>query len=251
MERSTSSIGLGRFYYVAGTSFVFVPRIVMQSGYYMKHPEKYNAEKRFKLAKVIMNHMKRRGRVKTMYFGRENLPEEGGYVLYSNHQGKYDAIGILTDQKTPCGVLMEKKQGGRVVAKQVVELTGGFLLDLENPREQLKTFKELEKKLADGGRCLIFPEGKWGDNKNTLLPFNAGCFRSSMDSKTPIVPVAIIDSWKGLNGNSLKKVVTEVHYLEPVLYEEYRDMNRKEVCELVKGRIQAKLDEVLGKREQK
>ena len=70
-----------------------------------------------------------------------------------------------------------------------------------------------------------------------------------MDSKTPIVPVTIIDSWKGLNGNSLKKVTTQVHYLEPIMYEEYKDMNRKEVCDLVKSRIQAKLDEVLSKRE--
>jgi hypothetical protein len=33
------------------------------------------------------------------------------------------------------------------------------------------------------------------------------------------------------------------------MYEEYKDMNRKEVCDLVKSRIQAKLDEVLSKRE--
>ena len=249
MERSRSSIGLGRFYYVAATSFIYVPCMVLRYKHYMKHPEKYDRVKKFKFVKEILRHLQRRGRVRTEYFGRENLPKDGGYVLYSNHQGKYDAIGILIDQKEPCGVMMEKKQGNRIAAKQVVNLSGGLHLDLDNPREQLKTFKELTEKLEAGDRILIFPEGKWGDNKNTLLPFNAGCFRSSMDSKTPIVPVTIIDSWKGLNGNSLKKVTTQVHYLEPIMYEEYKDMNRKEVCDLVKSRIQAKIGEVLSKRE--
>lgn len=167
-ERSTSSMGLFRFYYVAGTSPLFVSTMIFREEYYHKHPEKYSKEQRFKFAKKIMLHMKNRGRVKTDYYGRENLPKEGGYILYSNHQGKYDAIGILTDQKEPCSVLMERKQGGRVVAKQVLRLTGSETLDLDNPKSQIATLKKVAEQVAEGRRYLIFPEGKWGDNKNTL-----------------------------------------------------------------------------------
>ena len=250
-ERSTSSMGLFRFYYVAGTSPLFVSTMIFREEYYHKHPEKYSKEQRFKFAKKIMLHMKNRGRVKTDYYGRENLPKEGGYILYSNHQGKYDAIGILTDQKEPCSVLMGRKQGGRVVAKQVLRLTGSETLDLDNPKSQIATLKKVAEQVAEGRRYLIFPEGKWGDNKNTLQKFNAGCFRCSFDSKTPVVPVAIVDSYKGLNGNSLRKVTTQVHYLKPIPYEEYKDLRKNELCDLVKERIQNKLDEVLKKRLEK
>ena len=142
-ERSTSSMGLFRFYYVAGSSPLFVSTMIFREKYYHKHPEKYSKEQRFKFAKKIMLHMKNRGRVKTDYYGRENLPKDGGYILYSNHQGKYDAIGILIDQKEPCSVLMERKQGGRVVAKQVLRLTGSETLDLDNPKSQIATLKKV------------------------------------------------------------------------------------------------------------
>ena len=145
-ERSTSSMGLFRFYYVAGTSPLFVSTMIFREEYYHKHPEKYSKEQRFKFAKKIMLHMKNRGRVKTDYYGRENLPKEGGYILYSNHQGKYDAIGILTDQKEPCSVLMERKQGGRVVAKQVLRLTGSETLDLTILRARLPHSKKWQNR---------------------------------------------------------------------------------------------------------
>ena len=59
-ERSTSSMGLFRFYYVAGTSPLFVSTMIFREEYYHKHPEKYSKEQRFKFAKKIMLHMKNR-----------------------------------------------------------------------------------------------------------------------------------------------------------------------------------------------
>ena len=34
-------------------------------------------------------------------FGIENLPKEGGYMMYPNHQGKYDVYGIFCVHKKP------------------------------------------------------------------------------------------------------------------------------------------------------
>ena len=249
-ERSRNDMGLWRFYYVAATSPLFVTRMIFTEKRMMKHPEKYDSVRKFAFAKRIMKHMRDRGHVRTDYFGKENLPKEGGYILYSNHQGKYDAIGIMLGLDEPTGILMEKKQSERIVAKQVINLTGGYRLDLENPKAQLKTLAELAKDVEEGRRFLIFPEGKWGDNKNNLQKFNAGCFRSSFDSKSPVVPVAIIDSYKGLNGNSLKWVTTQVHFLKPIQYDEYKDMKKNELCDLVKERIQEKINEVLNTRKE-
>lgn len=49
----------------------------------------------------------------------------------------------------------------------------------------------------------------------------------------------------------LRKVTTQVHYLKPIPYEEYKDLRKNELCDLVKERIQNKLDEVLKKRLEK
>lgn len=242
-------MGIFRFYYTALSSPFFVVHMLLKYHKIEKHPEKYSEEDKYRFAQEIMTHMKKRSRTDTIVTGKENLPKDGGYIMYSNHQGKYDAIGILLAHDTPGGVLMEKKQSERIVAKQVINLVGGIRLDFDDPRQQIKALSQLAEEVRDGRRFLIFPEGKWGDNKNTLQEFHSGCFRCSLQSKTPIIPVAIIDSYKGLNTNSLKRCTTYVHFLEPIYFEEYGSMKKNEISEMVKARIQKKIDEELAKRE--
>lgn len=242
-------MGMLRFYYVAGSSPYFVVHMLLKYRKYMNHPEKYNREDKYRLAQHIMDHMRRRGRTKTEVFGLDNLPEDTGYIIYPNHQGKYDALGIMLYHDEPMGVLMEKKQSEKIVAKQVIDLVEGKRLDFDDPRQQLRVLNEIGHEVAAGRKYLIFPEGKWGDNKNKLQKFNSGCFRCSIASKTPIVPCVLVDSYKALNGNSLKKCTTQIHYLTPIPYEEYKDLKKTEISELVKSRIQTKLDEILEERD--
>lgn len=237
-----------RFYYVAITSPFFVLHMLSSYRKYMNHPEKYGELERYRLAQKIMDHMRRRGRATTEVYGLSNLPKEGGYIMYSNHQGKYDALGILLNHDKPAAVLMEKNQSEKIMAKQVIDLIGGKRLDFDDPRQQIHILKELSEEVAAGRRYLIFPEGGYEDNKNTLQKFNAGCFRCSLESKTPIVPIVLIDSYKALNGNSLKRCTTYIHILEPIPYEDYKDMKKTEISEMVKAKIQAKLDVELAKR---
>ena len=210
-------MGMLRFYYVAGSSPYFVVHMLLKYHKYMNHPEKYNREDKYRLAQHIMDHMRRRGRTKTEVFGLDNLPKDTGYIIYPNHQGKYDALGIM--------------------------------LYHDEPRQQLRVLNEIGQEVAAGRKYLIFPEGKWSDNKNKLQKFNSGCFRCSIASKTPIVPCVLVDSYKALNGNSLKKCTTQIHYLTPIPYEEYKDLKKTEISELVKSRIQTKLDEILEERD--
>ncbi len=242
-------MGMLRFYYVAGSSPYFVVHMLLKYRKYMNHPEKYNREDKYRLAQHIMDHMRRRGRTKTEVFGLDNLPNDTGYIIYPNHQGKYDALGIMLYHDEPMGVLMEKKQSEKIVAKQVIDLVEGKRLDFDDPRQQLRVLNEIGHEVAAGRKYLIFPEGKWGDNKNKLQKFNSGCFRCSIASKTPIVPCVLVDSYKALNGNSLKKCTTQIHYLTPIPYEEYKDLKKTEISELVKSRIQTKLDEILEERD--
>ncbi len=242
-------MGMLRFYYVAGSSPYFVVHMLFKYRKYMNHPEKYNREDKYRLAQHIMDHMRRRGRTKTEVFGLDNLPNDTGYIIYPNHQGKYDALGIMLYHDEPMGVLMEKKQSEKIVAKQVIDLVEGKRLDFDDPRQQLRVLNEIGHEVAAGRKYLIFPEGKWSDNKNKLQKFNSGCFRCSIASKTPIVPCVLVDSYKALNGNSLKKCTTQIHYLTPIPYEEYKDLKKTEISELVKSRIQTKLDEILEERD--
>lgn len=58
-----------------------------------------------------------------------------------------------------------------------------------------------------------------------------------MKAKAPIVPVALIDSYKVFNSYTLGRVTTQVHYLKPLFYEEYRNLKTIEIAKIVQARI--------------
>ena len=60
---------------------------------------------------------------------------------------------------------------------------------------------------------------------------------ATIKSKSPIIPVALIDSYKPFELNSLRSVTTQVHFLPPIYYEEYKDMSTKEVAVLTRKKI--------------
>ena len=222
--------------------------MLAKTNIYMKHPEKYDRDKRYRLSQWICNTLRRLSLTKTQVFGVENLPKDTGYILCPNHQGKYDALGIVISHEEPISILMEEKQSRKLVANQVIDLTDGKRLPFDDPKKQIQILKEIGEEVKNGRKYLIFPEGGYEYNRNTLQKFNAGCFRCSFDSKTPIVPVVLLDSWKAMNSNSLMPCVTQIHYLKPIEYDEYKDLNKTKLSDLVKERIQEKLDELLKER---
>ena len=56
----------------------------------------------------------------------------------------------------------------------------------------------------------------------------------------------VVDSYKALNGNSLKKCTTQIHYLTPIPYEEYKDMKTPEIAAEVKRRIEQEISRITG-----
>ena len=109
-------------------------------------------------------------------------------------------------------------------------------------KKQLKAILEIAEEVKRGRRYIIFPEGGYDNNRNELQEFMAGSFKCAVKAKAPVVPVAIIDSYKPFGINSLRRVKTQVHFLEPIYYEEYEGMRTIEIANLVKSRIQAAID---------
>ena len=85
---------------------------------------------------------------------------------------------------------------------------------------------------------MIFAEGTRSKNGNKVGDFKGGSFKSATKAKCPIIPVALIDSFKPFDTKSIDPVTVQVHFLEPILYEEYKDMKTTEIASVVKERIQ-------------
>lgn len=210
--------------------------------------EACNEEECYAYAKHIVSIMQRTGHTRTEGFGMENLPKEGGYMLYPNHQGKYDAYGIVSVHDLPCSVVMDQAKSHGPFIREILDLIRGKRMDINDTRQALTIISEMTREVLEGRRFILFPEGGYSKNqKNTIGEFKQGCFKISIKSKTPIVPVVIWDSYKVYNSWQFRPVKTQVHFLKAIPYEEFQGMKTQEIAELVKARIQEKLDELAKK----
>lgn len=232
-----------RFYLLITLNIFLCYKFYKQLKKIIKNMDSYSRQERYDVCYGMLQTLNRKGKVIVHTYGKENLPNKNGYVMYSNHQGRYDAIGILSTHEKVCSVVMKKEKAKKILMKEFVQVLGAKLLDQKNLREGIKLFKEVEQEINEGMNYLIFPEGYYSNNKNTLQEFHTGCMKFVFKSKCPIIPVTVYDTYKVFGVNSIKKVECEVHYLEPIYYEEYKDLTKIELAELIKGKIQEKLDE--------
>ncbi len=226
-----------RFFYVILSN---VHRIWMipTMGHYAKYAEKYTEEFRYEYDKHVIRLMNRRGRIHTKAYGVENLPKEGGYVMFANHQGKYDALGIMLTHKKPCSIVMDDARSHMPLVKQFIDLVQGKRLKLNDLRQAAGIIREVTNEVKQGRKFIIFPSGGYKHrNGNVVDPFKAGSFKSAIQARAPIVPVALIDSWKVFDLWSLRRVETKVIYMKPLYYEDYRGLSSKEICNMVYRRI--------------
>lgn len=230
-----------RFYYVIIISIPLIIYYILRAEYYCKHEERYDERARYDLALRIIGSVQKRGRIRTVSMGMETLPEDGGYIMYANHQGKYDALGIMAAHEKPCSVVMDAERSRVLLANQVMNLLKGIRLERNDMRQQVEQLKLLIDGAKNGKKYIYFPEGKYEHNGNTLQEFRPGAFNCAKTARVPIVPVAIYDSHIPFDFNSLRKVTTQVFFLPPIYYEEYAGMTTKEISEFVKQKIEEKL----------
>ena len=217
---------------------------VAKARLWMRHPERHTEEERYALANEMVTKMNRSAGYNTIAYGQENLPKEGGYMLYPNHQGKYDVLGIFNTHEKPLSFVMDEKRSHIILVNEFLELVDGKRLILNDPRSTITIFKEMAEELKKGKKYILFPEGGYKENnQNIVEAFKPGSFKLAQMSKCPIVPVALVDSYKVYNSDHCGPVTTYVYYLEPIFYEDYKNMKTKDIASMVQSRITAKIKE--------
>ena len=86
--------------------------------------------------------------------------------MFPNHQGKYDALGIVYTHKKPCTIVIDDAKSHMILTSQFIDMIHGKRLIKDDVRQSDKLMQEISKEVAAGKRYIIFPEGGYTDNKN-------------------------------------------------------------------------------------
>lgn len=218
-------------------NILMVPYMWIKLNIYAMHPERYTEEQKFEILRYIDHRANVTGNINLVSTGTEKIPREGGFVMTPNHQGLYDVLAILETCPRTFSAVAKKELQNIQFLKQVFALMDAKMLDRNDTKQGLKVIIEVTKEVKAGKPFLIFPEGTRSKNGNVPGEFKAGSFKAATRAKAPIVPVAMIDSFVPFDESSTRQVTVQVHYLDPIYYEEYKDMSTTEIANLVKNRI--------------
>jgi 1-acyl-sn-glycerol-3-phosphate acyltransferase len=127
--------------------------------------------------------------------GHEHLPREGPAIIASNHGGllPFDAAMLILD------VLLHTDPPR--LARSIVDRWAGELPWVSTfyarVGQVVGTRENFADLLADGQLVLVFPEGTAGIRKtiaqrNRLQKFHVGFVEQALQSRTPIVPAAVV-----------------------------------------------------------
>ena len=210
---------------------------------YAKNTEQYPEKEKWDHIRRMLTFAVKAGNIDLQVHGVENIPTEPGFMLYGNHQGLFDVLAIATTCEQPLAIVYKHELKNVPILKEILTCTKSFAMDREDVRQSLTVIQNVIKEVQSGRNYVLFPEGTRSKKGNEMGEFHGGSFRCAVKAKCPVVPMAFIDCFKVLDEKGSKPITAQLHYLTPILYEEYKDMKPAELAELVKSRIQACIDE--------
>ena len=214
-----------------------VPGLWSKLCHYAKNTDKYPEAEKYAHIQKIMQCAVRGGNLDLKVTGQEKLPKEPGYLLVGNHQGLFDVVALVATHDAPLAGVYKIELEGKPFIQQIADCTKSFAMDRDDVRQSLTVIQNVTRELEAGRTYLIFPEGTRSKMGNKMNEFHGGSFRCALKAKATIMPFAMVDSFKVLDQKGSKPVSVQIHYLDPIPYEEYQGMKTTEIAQLVQSRI--------------
>jgi len=166
--------------------------------------------------------------------GGEKIDTSRAYIYVGNHNSFLDAVAIvicIPQAFSPLGKIEMLKIPvfGWIYKRLVV------MIDRSSRASRDHSVTELRKDLADGQSILIFPEGTMNKSDKPLNPFYDGAFRLAIETQTPILPFAILNSKAHLprtnplllNPGMIRTVFGEAIEAKGLVAEDIEELKRK------------------------
>ncbi|MTK06075.1 MAG: 1-acyl-sn-glycerol-3-phosphate acyltransferase [Hungatella sp.] len=237
---------MNRIFYMVVRNFLRVPLWFYKIRKMGIKEEYYPHKERYEYIRNVVRKVNKSGRVEVIVHGVENIPSENGFILFPNHQGLFDMLAIMEACPKPLSVVVKKEAANLILVKEVVKALDGFYIDRQDIKASLEIISRMTAGVKEKKNFVIFAEGTRSREGNQLLPFKGGTFKSAVNACCPIVPVALIDSFKPFDENSSRKQKVEVCFLKPLYYEDYQKLKTTQIAELVHDKIQEEINQKMG-----
>lgn len=208
---------------------------------YIKHPEKYPLEVRWKRIQKLIRKILNAFHVDYIIEGKENIPQNERYLGISNHLSMVDGLTYIALSDKPVTFAAKEETLNMPFVGKVFRALNGVALDRKNVMNQLNEIKLIVSQIKDENMPLmfIFPEGTRNKNpQEPCLEFKGGSLKLAFMAKVSILPISTYGSFRVLDKKSyLKRYPIYVKFDKPVTPEEYKDIQTVTLADQLKKQI--------------
>jgi 1-acyl-sn-glycerol-3-phosphate acyltransferase len=134
--------------------------------------------------------------------GLEHLQRPGALVLCSNHASYVDTPVIMASLPLRFLFVAKKEILGYPVLGTYVRRAGHLTVDRFDFQQGVQDATLVQRAVEAGEKVLLFPEGTFRAAAG-LRPFRLGAFKAAVETRTPIVPMAVQGTRQVLRGDDL------------------------------------------------
>ena len=178
---------LGRFLFTAYVITIVVPTLAILWGYLLVSPRGRSADRAVKRwSRAALTACGLRPRVT----GVEQLAGVGAAILAANHASYIDSVVLMATIPTDFRFLAKRRLADYPLIGAVIRKVGHVTIEKATVAQQLSGADVLARLLHEGRQMFVFPEGTFF-RPPELLPFRLGAFKAAVDTRCPIVPIAL------------------------------------------------------------
>ncbi len=221
----------------------FVPVYWLKLCYHARHVDKYTEEEHYKLLKYIDHRANTSGNIHIEVHGSRTSLNRTDSCSTRITRDSTTCSPLWEACPRPFAVVAKKEVADVPFLKQVFTCMKAYMIDREDVRQSLQVIVNVSNDVKNGRNFLIFPEGTRSRQGNQVQDFKGGSFKAATRARCPIIPVALINCFVPFDSKTTEHVNIQVHFLEPLLYEEYKDMKTTEIAAIVREKIQHTINE--------
>lgn len=174
--------------------------------------------------------------------GKEKIDRSKPYIYIFNHRSFIDAPVIPMAIPQELRALGKKELSkipffGWVVGKLAI------WVDRSSVESRRASLEKLIGILEKGISVVVAPEGTRNDTGETLLPFQKGAFRLSIDTRIPILPMAVIGADRIMKRGSilLRPGKVRIYFSDPIYPPVPSETAINDFAEKCRNRLEAML----------
>jgi len=188
-------------------------------------------------------------RVRLIVTGKENLPKNMNFVVFSNHIEYTDPLYIMQAYKRfPIGFVAKDPLFKYPVLKNLMIGAGCIPITRFADRSALESIIKSIKQVKDGQPMGIFPEGK-RTYCNDLIEFKPGAFKLPQKAKADISPVCLFNMHDLSKKWRIWPTKVYMHILPIVPYEKTKDLDSVQLSKLIFDVINEQMNQFKNNKE--